>query len=377
MGISFSIYPRKDHVKKDGTAALYLWVTIDRKLRKYKLLYYVDPQKWDWKNKRMKSFGPLSVELNKYISDELAKVNTIAVNISNRGKSLSFDEFESVYLSNKFVDFYGFIDNYIEINKGKLSPGYLTQIKAEKTKLQQYKQSLSFQDITFDFICEYEHYMRNVLHNKTNTVHKTLKKIKSLVNTAMIQNESLYSRSPFTGYKMTTEPTHREYLTKEELDKLYSMRNEFSGKLANVVQYFLFSCYTGLRFEDIGNLKFRHIQPDRINSKILKTGEQITIPLTNRAQELLPGVGKPDDPVFRILSNQKTNDYLKLAIEKVGIDKNISFHCARHTFATVALNSDIPLEVVQKLLGHSMIRTTQIYAKIVNKTIFEQMKKFS
>lgn len=66
---------------------------------------------------------------------------------------------------------------------------------------------------------------------------------------------------------------------------------------------------------------------------------------------------------------------MKLAIEKAGINKNISFHCARHTFATVALNSDIPLEVVQKLLGHSMIRTTQIYGKIMNQTVFEQMKK--
>jgi site-specific recombinase XerD len=84
---------------------------------------------------------------------------------------------------------------------------------------------------------------------------------------------------------------------------------------------------------------------------------------------------EPDNIVLLVLSNQKTNDYMKLAIEKAGIDKEILFHCTRHTFTTVALNSDIPLEVVQKLLGHAMIRTTQIYAKIVNQTVFEQMKK--
>lgn len=375
MPISIKIQPRKDFIKKDGTAALYLWVTIDRKVKKYQLPYYIDPLKWDWEKQALKGNTPLVNSINLYISNELSKANRISFQISNTGKVISFQEFDNLYSENGLDDYFSFAEKYIEKNTGKLSPLYLKQIRGESSKLRKFKENVSFQDINHQFLGNYEYYMRNVLNNTSNTVYKTFKRMKTIINEAMIQNEHLYSRSPFVGYKLRTEPTSRKFLSKDELDMLYSMRNDFNGKVENVVNYFLFSCYTGLRYQDIKDLRWENIKDNHISMIIHKTLEPIIIPLIARSKELLPEPGRPDEKVFRVITNEKTNDYLKLAIEKAGINKNISFHCARHTFATVALNSDIPLEVVQKLLGHSMIRTTQIYAKIVNKTIFEQMKK--
>ncbi|MBN2727827.1 MAG: site-specific integrase [Bacteroidales bacterium] len=375
MAISFKIHPRKDFTKKDGTSALYLWVRIDRKLKKYALPYSIDPEKWDWSKNLLRGSNTFAQTLNTYITSELGRLNIIAVNISNSGKELNFDTFDNEYLKAGKDDYYEFVNRFIEKNKGRLSPNYLRQHRAESTKLQKFRSILTFQDINHQFLSDYEYYMRNELNNTTNTVYKSFKRMKSIINEAMIQNEKLYTRSPFVGYKLRTEPTSRLFLSSSELNDLYAIKDEFNDKIKNVLQYFLFSCFTGLRYQDIADLTWRSVATDRIEVKMHKTKDTVIVPLLDKAKNLLPETGNLDDQVFRVLSNQKTNDYLKLAIEKAGINKNITFHCARHTFATVALNSGIPLEVVQKLLGHSMIRTTQIYSKVLTETLFQQMEK--
>lgn len=375
MAISFKIHPRKDYVKKDGTTALYLWVRLNRKLKKLQLPYYIDPERWDWNKSAYKGNSTYAYSLNSFITNELARANRISIDIVNSGKALTIQEFEKEYCDIDNSDYFDFVTKYIENNEGKLSYNYLKQFKSEISKLKKFRSKVSFQDIDYKFLTDYEHYMRNTLKNGTNTVYKTFKRMKTIINEAMIQDEKLYSRSPFVGYKLRTEPTNRLFLIKNELDTLYSIKNDLPEKTKNVLHYFLFSCYTGLRYQDIKDLTWRSIAADRIVVKMHKTNDTITIPLIDKSKDLLPVPGDLDDNVFRVLSNQKTNDYLKLAIEKAGINKNITFHCARHTFATVALNSGIPLEIVQKLLGHSMIRTTQIYSKVLTETLFEQMKK--
>lgn len=375
MAISFKIHPRKDYIKKDGTSTLYLWVRLNRKLKKYPLPYSIDYDKWDWNNNKYKGSSIYAHTLNSYIVSELGKVNTIAVNIAATGNELSFMSFDRAYLNSSNNDVFDYIQSFIDKNKGRLSESYIRQHKAGLSKLKRFRSQLQFSDIDHKFLREYEHHLRTTLKNSTNTVHKTLKQLRTIINEAMLEDEKLYTRSPFAGYKLRTEPTQRLFLTKGELDLLYSMRDEFRNKTKNVVNYFLFSCYTGLRHIDIKNLTWRNIGADRVEVKMIKTKETIVIPLIEKAKKLLPEPGNLEDEVFRVLSNQKTNDYLKLAIEKAGINKNITFHCARHTFATVALNSGIPLEIIQKLLGHSVIKTTQIYSKVLTETLFDQMSK--
>lgn len=375
MAITVKVQPRKDYVKSDGTSRLYLQVTINRRTLKYPLEFYVLPEKWDSQNQTLKGRGLETEQLNAIITSEKSRAREILADLSRNGQA-TFEAFEATYLCNHDPqDYYAFFQKHIDHNREKFSSEHIRSLKAELSKIKKFRSTLQFKEIDHKFLCDYEHYMRADLKNSTNTVTKTMKKHKAVINEAMKQNDRLYSRSPFFNFTLHSEPTHRDFLTKEELNALFEAYPTFTGKIANVAQYFLFSCYTGLRFQDIKNLRCRDVQNDRISIIMNKTKDSLIIPLLDKAKQLLPTPGKPDDPVFHVLSNQKTNDYLKLAVEKAGIVKEISFHCARHTFATVALNSNIPLEVVQKLLGHSMIRTTQIYAKIVNKTVFEQMKK--
>ncbi|MBN2728563.1 MAG: site-specific integrase [Bacteroidales bacterium] len=375
MAYRIVAHPRKDHVKKDGTTPVYLWVTIDRKTRKYSLGHYIDPKKWDKNKEKLAGTKPIDFAINDFIRDSINNAERIILNIQRKGLTPNFELFERAYKNNTDLeDFYQFAHVYIET--GNFSPGYTRLLKGELSKLKKFKDPLRFSDIDHSFIMEYEHYMYTTLKNKANTVTKTMKKIKAIVNEAMRRDEALYTKSPFAKYRMKTEPTFRERLYKEELDHLFTLRGTFSNHINNVLEYFLFSCYTGLRFTDITKLRYSNIQGEWVKVKMEKTKDNVSIPLLKRAKELIPKNDSPlDRHIFPTISNQKTNKYLKTAIEGAGITRKITYHCSRHTFATIALNLGIPKDVVQKILGHSQIRTTDIYAKMEDKTIEREMRK--
>jgi len=218
--------------------------------------------------------------------------------------------------------------------------------------------------------------------NKTNTVTKSFSRMRTFLNLAV--KNGIIEKCPFEIYKIKYAQSHREHLSLEELAELEKLLLDHSlnKKLQNVTTWFLFSCYTGLRFSDLQSLTYNNVKEKHIELFMHKTKEHIIIPLIEKAKNLLPAkyLQKnflPEETVFKIMSNQKCNDYLKLAMIAAGISKPISFHCSRHTFATVSITIGIPVEVVSKLLGHSDLKTTQIYAKIVDKKKFEEMEKWN
>jgi hypothetical protein len=195
MAYTIKAKPRKDHVKKDGTSALYLWITIDRRTKKYSLGHYIDPKKWDFEKEKLKGTRPLDYEFNDFVKDSKNNAERIILNIQRKGLKPNFELFERAYKNKSdFEDFYQFAQTYIE--KGNFSPGYTRLLKGEISKLKKFKDPLSFADINHTFLMEYEHYMYNTLNNKTNTVTKTMKKIKAIINEAMRRDEMLYGLAP-------------------------------------------------------------------------------------------------------------------------------------------------------------------------------------
>ncbi len=168
----------------------------------------------------------------------------------------------------------------------------------------------------------------------------------------------------------------KEFLSIEEIKLLFD--NPIDNK--QVMNAFLFSCFTGLRFEDIKALKFSNIKEEYLYIRQLKTEEDSRMKLTETAQKILDEQKdlqtKPLNYVFTLSDNKVTNKYIKRWIQKAGIDKHITFHCARHSFATICLTHNIDLYSVSKLLGHKDISTTQIYAKLVDKKKDEAIDKF-
>jgi len=192
-------------------------------------------------------------------------------------------------------------------------------------------------------------------------------------------------KNVFDNYSIKRVPGHREFLTPDELKKLEDLFK--SGELkryeSNILRYFLFSCYTGLRFQDIKNLRFVDLKKEIHNKKKVtlikikmhKTKDEVSIPVIKKAAALIPE-GFQNQKVFKVNTNQVTNRNLKLIYEKIGITKNITFHSARHTFATNGITLGIPIEVISKLLGHRDLKATGIYAKIVDDKKIQEMKKW-
>ena len=226
----------------------------------------------------------------------------------------------------------------------------------------------NFSDITPALLMEYEKYCKS-LGNSGNTIWGSVKFVKQMINAAL--NDNIIQTNPLRGYKAPQYVgPERDYLTDKELEQIEKFsRQSTSEKLVKVSEWFLFSCYTGLRYGDVKNFDKSKIVGDRI---ILRTGKKkkdVTIKLHPKLSEILLRI-KPG-----VYSNQKMNDYLKIIAERCDINKALSYHLARHSFAVYFLNHGGRMETLSKILGHSNLRTTQIYGKITDITQDEEMDK--
>ena len=244
------------------------------------------------------------------------------------------------------------------------------------------KQDLEIQKLSYEFISEFEFWLKSEKSCAHNTVMKYLTNFKKVV-LVCVKNGWL-SQDPFASYKMSREAVNRSALTEIELDKI-SQKDFENERLSLVRDVFLFCCFTGLAYIDIYQLKRSNII-DGINSEKWlivnrqKTDSQSRVPLLPIALQLLnrytahPQVATTDR-LLPVLSNQKMNSYLKEIADVCGVNKRLTFHLARHTFATtITLTNGVPIESVSKMLGHTSIKTTQIYAKIVDRKISEDMQ---
>ncbi|MDP2388366.1 MAG: tyrosine-type recombinase/integrase [Bacteroidota bacterium] len=221
--------------------------------------------------------------------------------------------------------------------------------------------------------------MIHTLHNNENTASKSLRSLRTFVNIAL--RYGYIKNNPFKFITIKKVDGKRDFLTSEELNKL--SQAYFTGKIIKtiekeILQYFLFSCYTGLRYSDLKSLKMTSIEENKVRINMHKTGHFISIPLIQKALELLPAkTASGSDPLFRIYCNKVTNRILKQVGLRYGIPKKVTCHVARHTFATVSITLGIPIEVVSKLLGHTNLKTTQVYAKIVDSVKEREMEKWN
>lgn len=374
------VFLRKTYQKRNGEYPVYIKVHIGNKSKAYSLDVSVLEEHWDRHRKQVKSSDPLHLQKNLTIMSRATQAHKILFKLEELDIGLTFQNFEQEFVHNIAVtrqqtDYYQFAENELRLRDKIYTYQHFRQHYYELQKLRKFAPQLYIENIDVAFIDEYVHYMTTKLNNKINTVQKTLKKMKTMLNIAV--QKGIVDRNPFQNYKIKSEKTHRTFLTQEELDRLHdyfdNYRNE--DRFRQVLRYFLFSCYTGLRYTDIAQLKWSNIVNGQIYMVQHKTRELVQIPLTRRAMQLLPEQGN-NELVFDTLSNQKTNDYLKLIAHQAGIRKVLSFHCARHTFATLSLERGINLRVLQRLLGHQKIATTQLYTTVTDELLQKEMQKW-
>lgn len=244
------------------------------------------------------------------------------------------------------------------------------------------KQDVYLEEVNHKFITDYEFYLKTIQNLQHNSAMVYIKKLKKIVRLC-VANDWL-AKDPFRSYKITTKETHRNFLLKEELDLL--LKKSFMIQRLDLVRdIFIFSCFTGLSYSDISILN-RHDLSIGIDGEIwiftkrVKTNTNSRIPLLPVAKEILnkyashPQVSN-SNKLLPIISNQRLNSYLKEITDLCGFKKELTFHCARHTFATtVTLTNGVPIETVGKMLGHKNLRTTQLYAKILDSKVSSDMQ---
>lgn len=356
--------------------------------------FNVDAKLWDNNKGRMKG---RSAEANK-VNDGLDRIELDLMHLFRRyefSETLSLDFIKAMYFgkSSDSDSFFKFFDEFLKniseevgISRSKASYTKYDVIRrrfATFLKERFGRSDLRMGELSYKHISDFEHYCLTAVKLKQNTTMRIMRNLKTVILRA--QKMGLLKHDPFLNFKIKFEKTDRGFLTDEEISQL--MNHRFSVKrLEQVRDIFVFSCFTGLAYIDLAQLSKEHIVKIDGREWIMKKRQKTDVPssilLLDVAKQILNKYKKQmeDDPNGRLLpvcSNQKMNAYLKEIADLCGIEKRLSCHLARHTFATLALSKGVAVESVSRMLGHTNIQTTQIYARIINKKIESDMLSLS
>lgn len=370
----------KPELNKNGLRPIYLRAFQQGKKIEISTSVALPEEDWSETKQRVKKRNAHHEKYNSILDAfEKKALKCILTNFVQEDTPITLKQFKDQMLSvgqtgESFTDY---ILGYLKDNKSRLRLESWWSYKSQITKLLKFRSHITFADLTEKFISDYHFYMLNTLHNNENTASKSLRSLRTFINIAM--RYGYIKNHPFKYITIKKVDGKRDFLSAQELarlDEIY-FRNKFTdGKEKEVLQYFLFSCYTGLRYSDLKSLKATFIKGNNLQINMHKTSYLVNIPLSQRATRLLPTEFKSDH-VFRVYCNKVTNRILKQLGSRYGIQKKLTCHVARHTFATVSITLGIPIEVVSKLLGHTNLKTTQVYAKIVDSVKEREMQKWN
>jgi site-specific recombinase XerD len=241
---------------------------------------------------------------------------------------------------------------------------------------------VSIKAVDHHMIQQYNMYLKTEKGCNSNTATKFLQNLKRI--TCISMRNGWLLKDPFVGISMSIKEVDRPYLTMEEIQTLIDYDSNIE-RLKRVRDIFIFSCYTGLAYIDVKKLKKAEVEGSEelgywIRTRRQKTDARANIPLLDIPMDIINNYCRldllmPEDPILPVLSNQKVNAYLKELADVCGIHKELTFHVARHSFATsVTMTNGVPMETVSKMLGHKNMKSTQHYARIVDQKVGEDMK---
>jgi site-specific recombinase XerD len=398
--ITVLYYLRKSKVNAQAQMPIYQRITINGQRFDCSSGHFVDEAKWSSEASKMKGNTEEARMINGQLDLMRATVYETEKKLFMNQVQITFESFKNEYQGKKERERM-LIPIFVEHNRKikelvglEYAPGtlerYQTSLKHTKDFLF-WKYNLT--DINIDkidhaFIMEYEFYLRSVRKCNNNTAVKYVKNFHKIINQCLANG--WLNKDPFVNYKAKVKEVIREFLSEADIESM--INKEFvSERLELVRDIFVFSCFTGLAYIDVKQLTKTHISLGIDGDKWIFTTRQKTdtaskIPLLPIAQQIVDKyenhpVCLNENRLLPILSNQKMNAYLKEIADVCGINKDLTFHIARHTYATtVTLSNGVPIETVSKMLGHTNLKTTQHYAKILDHKISNDMmilkKKF-
>ena len=363
---------RTDHVNKDGTQQIQLSIVLNNQSRRYGLPITCKKSNWNKNARLVKKTDQLSNEKNLLIKKELLKAESIVLKAMIQDIELNHDYFYREYRGNGGMLFEHIVYDEIENKSFAYQYNTLRKYKSELNKLLKFSPEVKLKNFTNSFMDRYVKYLFEC-GNSSHTILKSIKFIKKFLNLATQQN--LIPKNPIDTYSIKTPAVRKVILNTNEIIKISQIPKE--SDLFNHAIAFLFACLTGLRYSDVKNLTSDNITNDFIIVVMEKTKKEVFIPLLSETKHLLSLLEIiPNQKIFNIGSNQYTNRQLKEIAKFCDIDKHITFHTARHTFATILINKEVPLKIIQTIMGHSRIEITEQYAQLANITIKKKFEGF-
>lgn len=391
--LSILFYVKRAKANSAGQIPIYLRLTVDGARLEFSVKRYVSPEKWSTAQNRMRGNSEESRTINTFLDIMKSRVYEIQKNLIHEGKEVKAESIKKILLGiderkRMLMPIFKDHNDRMEALVGKeYAKGTLTRYKTCLSHTEEFLKwkfntsDIEIKEIDHAFISDFEFYLRTEKSCANNSAVKYIKNFGKIIRICLANKWITYD--PFLCYDSKFVEVQRQFLDENELFALANIEFEIE-RIAQVRDIFLFSCYTGLAYIDTRNLKQENIGIGIEGSKWIFTSRQKTktasnIPLLPQAEEIIE---KYKDNVqcmvkgslLPVLSNQKMNAYLKEIADLCGIKKELTFHIARHTFATtVTLSNGVSIESVSKMLGHKSIKTTQHYAKILDKKVSEDM----
>lgn len=371
------MYNRKKQLNKQGTALVQVEALLNQRKVYFRTNLYLKPEHWNSRNAQVDNH-PQAHDLNSMLFEFVLHLQAIELSLWKRGIPVTLLLLKDAIKKDKPVNvtFPVFAKIYVQESDRKRSTkeNLMTTI----TVLQEFRPGIDFKDITYTFLRDFEVHLKEK-GNSVNTVAKHMRQLRTLVNEAINQGYIPSDAYPFRKYKIKQEKGRKEFLTPDELKRLENL--DVDKKLRHVLDAFLFCCYTGLRYSDFCQLTPENII--RVNGKrwlyfkSVKTDVEIRLPLHLLFEGKALAVLERYDIVTdfaKIGPNSEANKHLAQLSALARIRKHITYHTARHTCATLLVHQGVPITTVQKLLGHTSVRTTEVYSEVLSNTIIRDLK---
>lgn len=387
-------YVRKNQVNKEGKSSIMIRLTINGDTSQFSSKLEVEPELWDVKGQKMSGSSLKARQLNSLLDDVRTSLKNHFHDIETHEAYVTAEKVRNAFLGitirqqtllGTFRKHNEDVQKLVGISKSAATYAKYDRCMRRLEEFMQAKyriKDIALKEISHVFITDFETYLRTVSGCNENTTAKFMQTFRMII--IMAKNNGWIFADPFINYKIRLKRVDRGYLTEPEIKKI--LKKQFTCKrLEQVRDIFIFACFTGLAYIDVRNLTKENIQTSFdgklwIMTARQKTDTAVTVPLLKVPQAILKKYEgtQLDGRLLPVLSNQKLNSYLKEIGDLCGITKNITFHMARHTFATtMTLAKGVPIETVSKMLGHTNIITTQIYARITNDKIGRDMQVLS
>lgn len=370
MGISILPTLLSHRIDASGRCTIVLRIYCNRRVAAtVKLNRKIEPVHWDEKGRCLRKGAENAVMVNALIRKRTAELDQQFLEKELQGVKLTAQLIKRIISGQDTgLDFIAYCrqripERYPQEKQAETRRSYF----GELSKLEQFQQQVSFNDITPQWLSRYRYWLITERKNHMNTVWKAFKFINTMLNDARVKE------NPFEQFdRGKYQQGSREHLTLQECDLLHKLLPNLGEPMQQVCLHFLFMCYTGFRFQDAVKHFNRelHVQGDTIYFETQKSGTTVSIFIHKRLAEVLAQLDTVN------LSNKEFNSYVKIICKTAGIDKNVTAHIGRHTFGATLARLDVPIEKAQALLGHRDRKSTTIYYHIVAADLKKEMQKW-